>query len=323
MKTAIKIAVSLALLALLAWQIDWGLVLARAVALKWWAIPLAIILHIAVYAAGTVRWWRLLAVHRLGLRFPELLRLYFMGTFFNQLLPSATGGDLLRIYYVYKQQHGAAAAISPVLMERVIGLAVMIALVAAVLPFIDTGNELVTTLGRIMPMILLVTVAGFLLLGYPRSYGLLHRFFARWDRVRLVATLLRIAEAAHGYVSRPAVMLQLVGLSVAMQFVEIGCFWVLGQGVGATLSYTNYLLTVPLIFIAAALPVSIGGLGVREMAAIALFTGVGMNAADAAAVALLYIPVLLVSSLPGLYFFLRMKNHQEFFARASEEPIAS
>ncbi len=321
MKTAVKILVSVALIALLAWRLEWDAVLERALVLKWWALPLAIALHIAVYTCGTVRWWRLLTVHRLNLRFGELLRLYFMGTFFNQLLPSATGGDLLRIYYVYKQRHGTAAAISPVIMERVIGLASMIALVAAVLPFADAGNELVASLLGVVPVLLLLVVVGFILLGFSRTYWSLHRFFEHWNGYKIVAALLRITEASHRYVNRPGILAQMVGLSVGMQLVEIGTFWVLGDGVGAPLGYGTYLIAVPLIFVAAALPISVGGLGVREMAAVALFTGLGMGATDAAAVALLYIPVLIVSSLPGLYFFLRLKDHQEFFARASKQPV--
>lgn len=323
MKTAVKILVSVALIALLAWRLEWDAVLERALVLKWWALPLAIVLHIAVYAAGTVRWWRLLTAHRLDLPFGELLRLYFMGTFFNQLLPSATGGDLLRIYYVYKQRHGTAAAISPVIMERVIGLASMIALVAVVLPFAEDRNELVASLLRVVPLLLLVAVIGFILLGFARTYWPLHRFFERWSGNKIVAALLRITEASHGYVNRPPILTQMVGLSVGMQLVEVGTFWILGQGLGAPLGYGAYLIAVPLIFMAAALPISVGGLGVREMAAVALFTGLGMGAADAAAVALLYIPVLIVSSLPGLYFFLRLKDHREFFIRANQEAIAS
>ena len=67
---------------------------------------------------------------------------------------------------------------------------------------------------------------------------------------------------------------------------------------------------MPLILVAAGLPISIGGLGVREAIAISLFAAAGMRQADAAAVAILFIPVLLLSSAPGIFFFIANKHKQ-------------
>ena len=88
----------------------------------------------------------------------------------------------------------------------------------------------------------------------------------------------------------------------------MAAFWTLGQGVGSDLSAGSYLLTVPLILVSAGIPISIGGLGIREATGITLFTAIGMPPADAAAVALLFVPTLLLSSLPGLFFFMAQKH---------------
>jgi len=99
--------------------------------------------------------------------------------------------------------------------------------------------------------------------------------------------------------------------------VEIFLFWMLGRGVGAELGILNYLVIVPLIFVASSLPITIGGLGVRETAAIALFGLYGMAESHAATVMVLFLAVIIVGSLPGLYFFLTMKGHKEFLQEAS------
>jgi len=71
------------------------------------------------------------------------------------------------------------------------------------------------------------------------------------------------------------------------------------------------------VLVAASIPVTVGGLGVREAAAITLFVSAGMSQENAAAVSLLFIPVLLLSGLPGLWFFLRMKGHKSFYDKAT------
>ena len=69
--------------------------------------------------------------------------------------------------------------------------------------------------------------------------------------------------------------------------------------------------------IIASLPISIGGMGVRELAAVALFIRFGISETDAAAVALFFIPVVILASLLGLYFYLTGSDSKELMQEAS------
>jgi uncharacterized membrane protein YbhN (UPF0104 family) len=126
-----------------------------------------------------------------------------------------------------------------------------------------------------------------------------------------------ITEAIHTYLTRPWLLVMLVLLSFALQGLQIVIFLILGTGLEARLATSQYVFIVPIVLVAASIPVTVGGLGVREAAAVTLFTAAGMSQEHAAAVSLLFIPVLVLSGLPGLWFFLRMKEHKQFYAKAT------
>lgn len=317
----LKIAVSLGLLGALAWVLDWEPVLATlARAEPGWVI-LAVALQGAVTVLATARWALLLRRDAPAYTLGRLVPLGFIAAFFNNLLPSATGGDLLRGYYVYRQSRSATLAVSPIVTERALGLAVMIGLATAALPFLDLTHPLLAGIADVLPGLLAAAAGGLLLAGLPAGYRPMHRFFARWADWKPVAGLLRITEACHHYFNRLSLVGALVVLSIALQGIEIVNFWLLGRAVGAELPLVTYFLIVPLVLVASALPVTVGGLGVREAAAISLLALVGMPEHQAAAVSLLFLVALVGSSLPGLYFFLTMKDHGRFLKQAERAEV--
>lgn len=316
-KGALKIIVSLGLLALLAVKLDWQQVLERAAHLTWWTMPLAVAIQILVWAIANTRWWLLIRVHGLGHTYGNLVKVTYIGALFNNLLPSSTGGDLFRMYHIYRQGHGAAIAVSPIATERVVGLLCMVGLATVTIFQFSTESQFFQALRALLFWLLACGVAGVAVVSFPRTYYVFHRFLERWARFRVVAGVLGITEAAHTYLSRPYLLISLVLLSLTLQGFQILIFVILGSGVDASLAATQYLFIVPVILVAASIPVTVGGLGVREAAAVTLFTAAGMSQENAAAVSLLFIPVLLLSGLPGLWFFLRMKGHKQFYDKAT------
>lgn len=321
-KGVLKIVVSLGMLAILLLKLDWQHVLERAGNLAWWTLPLATAVQILVWGIANTRWWLLIRVHGLGHTFGELCKVTYIGAFFNNLLPSSTGGDLFRMYYVYRQGHGAAAAVSPIATERVVGLICMVGLATATIFQFSDDTQFFHALRTVLFWLLACGAAGLAVVSYPRTYYIFHRFFERWSRFKLMAGLLGITEATHTYLSRPYLLLWLVLISLLLQGLQIVIFLILGAGVDASLAPTQYLFIVPVIMVAASIPVTVGGLGVREAAAVTLFTAAGMAQDNAAAVSLLFIPVLLISGLPGLWFFLRMKGHKQFYDKARQTDFA-
>lgn len=313
----LKIAVSTGLLAILAFKLDWREVFDRTAQLDWWTLPLATAIQIAVWALANVRWWLLIKVHGLGHTYSDLLRPTYIGAFFNNLLPSSTGGDLFRMYHIYRQGHGAAVAVSPIVTERAVGLLCMITVATAAIFKFGGDIQVLHPLRTVLLWILVCGFGGITITYFPATYYTFHRVLERWNRFHPIAGLLRITEAIHTYLNHPGLLASLVAVSLMLQGLQIGIFMILGAGVGASLGATQYVFIVPMVLVAASIPVTVGGLGVREAAAITLFVSAGMSQENAAVVALLFIPVLVLSGLPGLWFFLRMKGHKRFYDKAT------
>ncbi|MGB5261307.1 MAG: lysylphosphatidylglycerol synthase transmembrane domain-containing protein, partial [Gammaproteobacteria bacterium] len=116
-----KIAVSVLLLALLVYALDISRIVDSVREVRWWAIPLAVILQLLLFTLANVRWWVLLNHHACGYRLASLLAPYFIGIFFNNVLPTTLGGSLFRMYYIYRDRHSAVVAAAPIITERLLG----------------------------------------------------------------------------------------------------------------------------------------------------------------------------------------------------------
>jgi glycosyltransferase 2 family protein len=84
----------------------------------------------------------------------------------------------------------------------------------------------------------------------------------------------------------------------------------IGLAIGAPASLKHYLVFLPIITVMTMLPVSIGGLGVRESALVALFVPVGLTPGQSVTLGLLWHAVAVVASLPGGWIYLTYRRNQ-------------
>jgi uncharacterized membrane protein YbhN (UPF0104 family) len=88
-----------------------------------------------------------------------------------------------------------------------------------------------------------------------------------------------------------------------------GCFpvayhYVVGRALGLDPGWSFYIATVPLVFLVARLPVSLGGLGVLELSFVYLAVLLGMGRTDAFSIAVVAEALVLLSLLPGALAYL-------------------
>ena len=312
----LKYLLSAGLLVFLATRLDWPTVADSLQGLEWWAMPLAVLMHVAAYFFGAIRWRTLLRVTGVDYPLSGLLPPYFIGAFFNNILPSATGGDIYRVYHIHTRQHGIGAALSPVLTDRIIGFATMLMITVLMYPLYPGNHDEMAALARIAGYGLLVLA---ILLGLAGSAAVSHALQAhlkKWRWRKPAETISSVIESGHQCVRHPLILINVSLSSIVSHVFIVLAFWALARGIGVDSSFQTFLFLVPLVLVAAGMPVSVGGLGIREAAAVTLFVISGMQQADAAAITLLFIPVVLISGLPGLYFFLARRA-----ATPAAEPV--
>jgi uncharacterized protein (TIRG00374 family) len=320
---ALKITISVALLGFLFTQLDWSALASKAGNLAWWTLPLAVSVLLLAYYIICTRWAVLLRTHHPHYRTASLFRPFLVATWFNNIMPSATGGDLIRSYYIYRYNRDAVSALSPVITERVIGLFVLLAINVLAIAATQSVKVVTPALWTLLTMLLMAMLVGLLLVAIPQTYWPLHRLLERMSRFRAIAFLLRLGEATHGYLKRPGVMLKVILSTIVGQLLAITIYQILAIGLELQVPFDVMLVVVPLALMASALPISIGGMGVRELAAVGLFTRFGVDATDAAAIALIFIPVVILASLPGLYYYLRYKDSRLLAQSAGDSVISS
>jgi glycosyltransferase 2 family protein len=109
------------------------------------------------------------------------------------------------------------------------------------------------------------------------------------------------------YRSKPVLLLQLLGISAVVQFLRIWVHYVCGIGLGIRTHFTYYLIIVPILALSAVVPITFGGIGLREVTGAEMFKHVGMDLRLAFVMEMLATALGILASLLGgvIYVFLK------------------
>jgi len=269
-------------------------------------LVVAIVLHFLSFVAGGVRWWLLFRHLNGSIAFRQVWPSYYLGVFYNNLLPSIYGGDLARTARLYAAGFGGSALVSSAFVDRVLGLAALVSMGIIALLFAPAGFENRLALG-VFGLSLLALLPLLVIALLPRWTKLLDAGFGgRWPRLHAVLSCFP------RYRSAPGLMLTAFGLSVLNQLMVVLVLLMLAPEFGVHLPVFQFMVVLILVFLIASLPISLGGLGAREGAMMALLLPLGVDATSVLALSAAYLLVLWSSTLPGAFMLmLREPNAPE------------
>lgn len=223
-------------------------------------------LHAAIIAALAWRWRAIVATLGAPLAYTPALRLTFLSTLLNLVLPTSVGGDVGRVWLGRNQGVGVRPGAVAAVFDRGIGLLTLVALVALAV-VIAPGRF--PEQARWLPALAVLACCGLALaLALGGRSAAIEALRAPLRDRRLVAATAGISLAAHAAAAAIAA--------------------VIAHGMGVELPVVTAVLLFPAVILATLVPVSIGGWGVRELAAIPLLDQAGVDAAAAAAIALCF-----------------------------------
>lgn len=252
---------------------------------------LAVLIYICSIFISAIR-WRLLLHERFGLG--KLFSLYFIGSFFNHLLPGIIGGDAVKAYYLYRDTGKGAPAVASVFMDRYIGFTALILVGLIAFPFgfrYFRGSYI----EWILPLIALLFIAGsFVVFGLRVGRGI--KFLSGFYDYFAI------------YKEKKAVIVKALLISVIVQTIVIFAVYALSRGLSVNVPLLPLFIFVPVISTIATIPISISGLGVREASFVLLFGFLGISPAQATAVSFAWFLSVATGSLPGLIEYLRFKK---------------
>lgn len=267
--------------------------------MDFWVFACVFAVFLVSQLVVVLRWWLLLQTQGVHIGFWAAVRLYFLGWFYNNIMPGSVGGDLIRIWYVTKHTEKKFEAGLSVFVDRIIGLLSTLVIALFFYVIFLRSEELSSEPKEISKywwvVLLVFGVFLGLLSGFQRGRSLLVKV---WGGVLRVWE--KLVSAGKLYGRRPLTILAAFGLTVALQIVTITGFWFLGRNIGIEASIKYYYVFFTLVWVVGAIPFSIAGAGVVELALVGLFVEVaGVPEAKAMALALLQRFTWLLASLPG------------------------
>jgi len=335
--TILRITVGFGALAVLCLIQDWGRLAEVFSGLGVWAPSVSILCVLAGNLVIGFRWWVLLRGQGIDVGFWAAIRIHYVGLFYNNVLLSSVGGDMLRAWYVTKHTDRRFEGVLSVLVDRVIGLGTMILMAIGFYWLFPVAGEGQAQLGpenaenssaggflaenwHYAAMLAGAVFVVFLgLLVYPRTRTALLRLYEG-----LMARRGRLVAAFVLYWRRPGAVLSAVGLTLVAQSMVITGFYFIGRSLGIEASIKYYFVFFPLSWVVGALPISPGGIGVLELGLVGLFLLLpGVTSEHGMALALCQRMIFLLCSVPGIVihvsgFHLPAVGREEFFVDSGE-----
>ena len=255
-----KVVVTALLIVVIVRSVDWGTLRTHLAGYSPTLIAWVVVLWLVMLVLSVSKWQTLLRVHGLSYRYWTLTRWYTIGNFFNQLLPSMIGGDGYRIYRTLGNGRHRACAVLAVLLERVTGLAALMAMgaVAAGLHWLDTGHRLSGWWAALSLIGGAATVVGGLLVWklrlVPRLLG------QRWCPSAVRSLVLHAGD----YARHPGLVLVAIAISFAFQGLRVLVYWLLLWGIGSDVGFGPVLIVSVVTSLVGMLPISLGGIGLVD-----------------------------------------------------------
>jgi uncharacterized protein (TIRG00374 family) len=263
----------------------------------WFGLSIAIMTLTAMPMA--LRWKWLLAARGMVDTFWWLTRSYFVSYTAGQILPTAIGGDAVRVLESSRRHPGRVGDLTAiVLLERGLGGAATVLLGAIgfllAIGRYDTGPyiwlELLFVVGTILLAVLFFS---------RRVRPLLSRSTPLLVRLKLERPLRAFYEGVHAFRDHGRLLANVFLLTFTLQAIRILSIWAAAKAVGIDLSPLVYYVMGPLFFLVLLVPFTLNGFAVREAFFVSFLGQLGIGADAAFAAGFLFFLVTVAMALPG------------------------
>ena len=300
------------------------------------ARPGLLVLSVLVFPITLIctgfRWWRLMRPLGISMRLTRAYVLNMVGLFYNTFMLGSTGGDFVKAFYAgrHAEPGRKGAAWMSVFVDRAVGLLVLVAIGggAAGVQYLLLGDDRGSQVGRACLHVVWASLAllgaaafgAFVALHAPTRRVLKHKsglskLIERTEpppeglrgRVRAAVRggLDTTYDVTESYRRHPWLMVEACLLTVPVHLSVIASAMLAGTALGLPIPWAYYAVAVPMIVLAASIPISPQGAGVMEFFAVLLLAPQGATVAQAFALALCIRAVQVLWNLSGGVFVLR------------------
>jgi len=278
-------------------------------------LSVGFIIFFLIYFLGFLR-WRMLVIAS-GIRIPllKLVSSFSGGVFFSIFLPSTIGGDVVRTADLAQHSQKAKEVIATVFLDRLSGY---IGMAIVLIPALFLGKNLIhdKVVFSSVSVIIIILVAILLVLFNNFIYTRMNMFLSAPGAGRIRETIKEMHQEIYLFRDRKKVVLYNLILSVIIQIISPLSVYFIALSLNININPLLFFIFIPVIGAITLIPISIGGLGLREGLFVVYFAKAGVIKQLALAMSLLSFSFILIYGAIGglIYVFTvhhrRLQHHQ-------------
>ncbi|MDP8260679.1 MAG: lysylphosphatidylglycerol synthase transmembrane domain-containing protein [Candidatus Gygaella obscura] len=297
-----KIAISFFLLLFLFKKIDTENVFILLGSFNKFFIVVSFLLFCFAYFLGMVRWLMLLYISEVDFSIKKVVVTYLGSQFFSLFVPSIIGSDVARSIDLGKYSNSFKKVAVTVFLDRLSG---SIGLVLVAFSSLLLGKSFINNF--YVYLIIYVFVLAILIILTLLFNSRIFDFFSRvlqgrgrfWDKFFL------IHKEIFYFRKHRFLLLLNIAISVVIQLVVPVIFWILTNSLYGGVSIFPFLIIVPIVTVISAIPITIGGLGVREWSMVLFLSQLGLDKSLSASLSLLqFVFLISVGVIGGIVYVL-------------------
>ncbi|MBU0503276.1 MAG: lysylphosphatidylglycerol synthase transmembrane domain-containing protein [Candidatus Omnitrophota bacterium] len=256
------------------------------------------------------RWEMILKTLEVNLPWKKLLVPFTGGIFFNLFLPSTIGGDFVRSVDLAVHTKKTKEVVASVFLDRLSGY---IGLVVITLIALLCGWGVIRDKSVLSAIALITGILGLILLVLFNNF-----IFSNVNKMldspragRIRESLKDLHEEIYYFKGNKRVIVYNLLISIVIQAISPLTFYVISRALGLNVNILYFFIFLPVIGAITLLPISIGGLGVREMTIVFFFAKVGVSKDIAFAMSLLNSLFMVVfAGIGGLIYVLTIRRRR-------------
>jgi uncharacterized protein (TIRG00374 family) len=228
--------------------------------------PFYFIMVVAFFFVGMIavayRLRFVIQIHDTKLSVAAAYYVNLIALFFNNVLPSSVGGEMMKAYYLYRNSKGNVFVFSAVVVDRLFGLVTMLLISISTIFFFDSAQGSHKIMGSIV-MLAATTITLAIFIFNKKIVDLLCQVHIPLLPAIFIEKIREIYRAMYEYRQHKGIFGTCIALTVVGQTTFIIVNYLLARSLAIDIPLAFFFFFVPILLLMGVAP-SVNGIGVRE-----------------------------------------------------------
>jgi glycosyltransferase 2 family protein len=279
--------------------------------LNWNYLSIALILMVVFFTTQTLKWFVIARRQKITVPFKEAFKINLISSFYGFVTPSKVG-SIVRMNYLKKYGGDTGKGISNFIVDKVLDLSSLFILVVGFGLLIN--QKLVSENYFYFVLAMFIAMVSFFLIFYKKSNT---QFLLKWIYRKFIPERLKdktrtLFESFYRDMPSLGFLIFAFGINLLNWIVNYTVLYFTSLALGIDVKFSYFLIILPISTLVAQIPITINGLGTRELTMISLFGILGISAVKVFSMSLLSIVITnIIPSILAIIFLLKKEPKHE------------